>query len=285
MDDYHRPAAIETFTASNGDRHPTDLAGLRGARLVTSTETEEGRRWAESRIKQLTGGDIVSARFMRQDFFDYLPQFKLFITGNHKPSLRSVDEAIRRRFHLIPFAVTIPAEERDAELGGKAQDRMARHPAWLVNGCLEWQKRGLAAPEIVSKATADYLMTQDSFSFWLEECCERDPNAETSSTALFSSWKGMGRQGGRPPWRHQDVQRGDGRERLRRKHTKKGNGCAWRPRAPTPPLARSVKRGEGSARISTLRAHARVTAYNRIWLHLRSPAAIGLIERECASPT
>ncbi len=109
LGDYHKTASIETFTASNTDRHPTDLAGLRGARLVTAIETEEGRRWAESRIKTLTGGDRVSARFMRQDFFEFTPQFKLVIAGNHKPSLRSVDEAIRRRFHLIPFAVTIPA--------------------------------------------------------------------------------------------------------------------------------------------------------------------------------
>ena len=95
--DYHRAAPIETFTASNHDQHPTDLAGLRGARLVTAIETEEGRRWAESRIKSLTGGDKIAARFMRQDFFEYTPQFKLIIAGNHKPGLRSVDEAIRRR--------------------------------------------------------------------------------------------------------------------------------------------------------------------------------------------
>src|SRR5262249_51135687 len=86
--DYHKTAPIETFTASNHDRHPTDLAGLRGARLVTAVETEEGRRWAESRIKALTGGDKIAARFMRQDFFEYLPQFKLIIAGNHKPGLR-----------------------------------------------------------------------------------------------------------------------------------------------------------------------------------------------------
>ena len=118
---YHKTAPIETFTASNADRHPTDLAGLRGARLVSAVETEEGRRWAESRIKTLTGGDAVSARFMRQDFFEYQPQLKLFIAGNHKPSLRSVDEAIRRRFHLIPFAVTIGAEDVDAELPEKLE--------------------------------------------------------------------------------------------------------------------------------------------------------------------
>jgi putative DNA primase/helicase len=93
LGDYHRTAPIETFTASGGERHPTDLAGLRGARLVTSVETEEGRRWAEAKIKNLTGGDKISARFMRQDFFEYRPYFKLFIAGNHKPGLRSVDEA------------------------------------------------------------------------------------------------------------------------------------------------------------------------------------------------
>ena len=105
---YAQTAPIETFTASQFERHPTEIAGLRGARLVTAVETEEGRRWAESRIKALTGGDKVSARFMKQDFFEFLPQFKLIIAGNHKPGLRSVDEAIRRRFHLIPFNVTIP---------------------------------------------------------------------------------------------------------------------------------------------------------------------------------
>jgi putative DNA primase/helicase len=89
---------------------------LRGARLVTAIETEEDRRWAESRIKALTGGDRIAARFMKQDFFQFKPQFKLFTAGNHKPKLRTVDEAIRRRFNLIPFAVTIPAEERDPDL-------------------------------------------------------------------------------------------------------------------------------------------------------------------------
>jgi putative DNA primase/helicase len=86
-------------------------------RLVTSVETEEGRRWAESKIKSLTGGDRIAARFMRQDFFEFTPIFKLVVAGNHKPGLRSVDEAIRRRFHLVPFTVTIPVEERDETLG------------------------------------------------------------------------------------------------------------------------------------------------------------------------
>jgi putative DNA primase/helicase len=117
--EYQKTAPIETFIESHSDKHPTDLAGLRGARLVTAVETEQGRRWAESKIKTLTGGDPVSARFMRQDFFEFTPQFKLLIAGNHKPTLRSVDEAIKRRFNLIPFTVTIPAEERDPDFAEK----------------------------------------------------------------------------------------------------------------------------------------------------------------------
>jgi hypothetical protein len=87
LGDYHKTSLIETFTASAADRHPTDLAGSRGARLVTSVETEEGRRWAESKIKSLTGGDRISARFMRQDFFEFTPIIKLVVAGNHKPGL------------------------------------------------------------------------------------------------------------------------------------------------------------------------------------------------------
>ncbi|WP_050009035.1 phage/plasmid primase, P4 family, partial [Komagataeibacter europaeus] len=103
LGEYCTNAAMDTFTASNSDKHPTELAMLCSARLVTSNETEEGRAWAEARIKQLTGGDPISARFMRQDFFTFTPQFKLTITGNHKPVLQNVDDAARRRFNIVPF--------------------------------------------------------------------------------------------------------------------------------------------------------------------------------------
>src|SRR5262249_17273115 len=114
--DYHCTAPIETFTAAAVDRHPTELADLRGAPLVHAVGTEDGRRWAEGRLKMLSGGEKVKARLMRQDLFEFRPQLKLLITGNHKPGLRSVDEAMRRRFNLIPFTVTIPPKERDKKL-------------------------------------------------------------------------------------------------------------------------------------------------------------------------
>lgn len=122
LGDYAATAAMETFTASQGERHPTDLAMLGGARVVMAQETEEGQRWAEARIKALTGGDPISARFMRQDFFTFTPNFKLVIAGNHKPSLRSVDEAVKRRFNLIPFTETIPEAECDPKLAEKLRE-------------------------------------------------------------------------------------------------------------------------------------------------------------------
>jgi putative DNA primase/helicase len=194
--DYHRSAPIETFTAATGERHPTDLAGLRGARLVTAIETEEGRRWAESKIKALTGGDRIAARFMRQDFFEYMPQFKLIIAGNHKPGLRSVDEAIRRRFNLIPFTVTIPAEERDGALPEKLKAELPGILAWMIQGCLDWQKHGLAPPPAVTSATAAYLEAEDAIAAWMEECCERDSNAWEKTTTLFASWSAWGEKTG-----------------------------------------------------------------------------------------
>jgi putative DNA primase/helicase len=186
--DYATTAPIETFTATAGERHPTELAGLRGARLVTAIETEEGRRWAEAKIKSLTGGDRIAARFMRQDFFEFTPQFKLIICGNHKPSLRSVDEAIRRRFYLVPFTVTIPLEERDPHLTEKLKAEWAGILRWLIDGCLEWQRRGLDPPAAVRKATAAYLEEEDVVATWLDECCVVDPDKWESSTELFNSW-------------------------------------------------------------------------------------------------
>jgi putative DNA primase/helicase len=188
MADYCKTAAVETFTASNNERHPTDLAGLMGARLVIASETEEGRRWAESRIKALTGGDRITARFMRQDYFEFLPQFKLAIAGNHKPGLRSVDEAIRRRFHLVPFTVTIPPEERDPELAEKLKTEWPGILGWMIEGCLDWQRDGLSPPEAVRAATTEYLIGEDAVAGWITDCCERVPSAFEATVDLYQSY-------------------------------------------------------------------------------------------------
>jgi putative DNA primase/helicase len=167
---------------------------------VTAIETEEGRRWAESKIKALTGGDRISARFMRQDFFEFIPQFKLVIAGNHKPGLRGVDEAIRRRMNLVPFTVTIPAEERDEQLPEKLAAEWPAILNWMIQGCLEWQRNGLAQPEAVRAATEAYLDAEDSIALWLAECCESAGTFDwVSSGVLWKSWKEWAETAGENP--------------------------------------------------------------------------------------
>jgi len=196
LSDYAKVAAIETFISSPAEHHPTDLAGLQGARLVTATETEDGRRWAESKIKALTGGDKIAARFMRQDFFEFTPVFKLVIAGNHKPGLRSVDEAIRRRLHLVPFTVTIPPEERDRSLSQKLRAEWGGVLAWAIAGCLQWQQRGLDPPASVRDATEAYMASEDGFAQWLDAHCDQLANAVETSERLFADWKGWAESAG-----------------------------------------------------------------------------------------
>jgi putative DNA primase/helicase len=189
LGDYARVAPIETFIDSKNQNHPTDLAGLQGARLVTASETEQGRRWAESKVKSLTGGDRIPARYMRQDFFEYTPQFKLLVAGNHKPGLRTVDEAMRRRFNLLPFTVTIPPNERDGELGEKLKAEWSGILRWAIEGCLAWRREGLNPPAVVTAATERYFVEEDAFARWIEDRTERKDGFFESSSALWEDWK------------------------------------------------------------------------------------------------
>lgn len=190
LGDYATVADVGTFIASNTERHPTDVAKLHGYRLVVAQETEKGRRWDETKIKTMTGGDKMTARFMRCDFFDFVPKFKLFIVGNHKPVLDNVDEAMRRRMLLIPFTVQIPPSERDPDLTEKLKAEWPAILRWMIDGCLEWQKVGLAPPNIVTEATEEYFGDQDVIGQWLDECTEDGgPHAFTAHGQLFASWR------------------------------------------------------------------------------------------------
>ncbi len=190
LGDYATNAPMDTFMETRTDRHPTDMAGLRGARFVAAIETEQGRRWAESKLKNLTGGDKISARFMRQDFFEFFPQFKLFVAGNHKPAIRNIDEAMKRRLHLIPFTITVPPERRDKHLQQKLQAERDGILAWAVQGCLDWQRHGrLDPPRRVVEATEEYFEAEDALGRWLDERCVREANAKSLTAELFNDWK------------------------------------------------------------------------------------------------
>ena len=190
--EYATVAPITTFVASRTEQHPTDLAALRGARAVIAQETEEGQRWAEAKIKALTGGDPLTARFVRQDFFTFEPSFKLIIAGNHRPALRAVDEAVRRRFNLVPFRTVIPPAERDQSLPEKLKAEWPGILSWMIEGCLEWQRMGLAQPPAVTTATEAYLAAEDAIGRFIDERCELtgqgDPHLQ-SVADLFASWQ------------------------------------------------------------------------------------------------
>jgi putative DNA primase/helicase len=185
---YATVADMNTFVASKTERHPTDLAKLCGARLVVAQETQKGRRWDETKVKALTGGDKLTARFMRQDFFDFAPTFKLLIAGNHKARIGSVDEAMRRRLLLAPFTVKIPHAERDPDLTGKLWEERAAILRWCLDGAFQWHQMGLAPPAIVREATDEYFQQQDTVGLWIEECTKRGAEF-TRLSVLFASWK------------------------------------------------------------------------------------------------
>lgn len=197
LGDYAAVAPMDTFTASKSDRHLTEIAMLRGARLVSVSETEEGRAWAEARIKQLTGGDRVTARFMRQDNFTYTPAFKLLIVGNHKPVLKNVDDAARRRFNIIPF--TCVPRVPDKELNQKLRDEWPQILRWAIEGCLLWQKEGLRQPDVVAEATRGYFDDQDILGQWIEQDCVTGEGKWDPVAKLFASWQEFAARGGEEP--------------------------------------------------------------------------------------
>jgi putative DNA primase/helicase len=220
--DYAVTAPMETFTVSHNERHPTDLAMLRGARLVTAQETEAGRAWAESRIKALTGGDRISARFMRQDFFTYQPIFKLLFVGNHRPVLRNVDDAARRRFKIIPF--THKPAKPDLTLPDKIRAEAPAILRWCIDGALGWSANGLGCPATVNDATTSYFESQDVFGAWLAERCRIIPDLMTSEPLkrLFKDWSEYADAMGDPVGTSRSL--GDRLEQrgFPRKHTESG---------------------------------------------------------------
>lgn len=187
LNEYATAAMADVFTAGRSDQHPAHLAALRGARMVIITETDEGRPWAEARIKSLTGGDTVSARVMRGNPFEFEPIFKLWVCGNHRPTLRNPDPAMRRRLHLVPLT-HVPAAA-DPELPEKLRAEWPGILAWAVEGCLAWQKHGLAVPPSVESATNEYFSHQDTLAEWIDERCEKVRGATMPARTAYADWK------------------------------------------------------------------------------------------------
>jgi putative DNA primase/helicase len=193
--DYGMQAAPDLLVAKKGS-HPTEVADLFGMRLVASIEVEDGRRLAESLVKQLTGGDKVRARRMRQDFWQFDPTHKVFMAVNHKPEVRGTDTAIWRRLRLIPFEQTIPPTEQDKKLPQKLEAELPGILRWALEGCLEWQREGLQAPEEVRKATGAYRSEMDVIGAFLQDECEIGREFREPFTTLYKRYEEWCEDGG-----------------------------------------------------------------------------------------
>ena len=216
MGDYAATTDFDTFLQTNQSRGPrNDLARLAGTRLVCASEVPAGRRFDEVTVKQLTGGDTVTARFLHREHFEYRPQFKICLAANHRPAVRDDDPAIWRRLKVVPFdhAVQKPKKKRKTYL----QDPLGAGPAilaWSVEGAIKWQQEGLQEPEIVRDATQAYQQEQAVIGQFFEDCCIESPEQWTSTMKLSASYgKWCPRNGYRYPYgpqRFKQILRGRG---------------------------------------------------------------------------
>ena len=187
--DYAQQATFDTFLHKDKDSVPNDIARMAGTRLVIAIEASEGRRLAESVIKQLTGQDTVTARYMFHDFFEFVPQFKIWLGMNHKPVIRETNNAMWRRVRLVPFTVQIPDEEQDKSLPDLLKTELPGILTWAVQGCLDWQRNGLGVPAEVRDATNSYRDEMDILGGFLNDCCILDRRVRASAKDLYIKYK------------------------------------------------------------------------------------------------
>lgn len=189
MNTYAQSASSDAFMQKKNESVNNDIARLKGARFVTAIEMEENKRLAESLIKSMTGGDKLVTRFLYGEYFEYVPQFKVFLAANHKPIIRDTTHSIWRRIKLMPFENTFTEANRDKHFADKIMAKeMPGILAWAVKGCLLWQREGIQDPPSVKRATTEYRTEMDSFATFFEECCEAREGVRVSNKMLRSSY-------------------------------------------------------------------------------------------------
>jgi len=221
--DYGTQTQPETLMARRGGGASSDLARLMGKRLVVSNEVREGAHLEENLIKQLVGGDVVTARFLYQEHFEFRPRFKLLIAGNHQPVIKGDDDGIWRRVHLVPFVQTIPVAERDKKLGEKLGRELPGILNWAIEGCLAWQKSGMGVPAVITEATKRYRKEMDLMGAWIEEQCEQVVGVRSKSRLLYASYRQWAEAGCIKPVSNMVFLRKLDTRGFRREHTRDGN--------------------------------------------------------------
>lgn len=194
--DYAHKCPPELLMSKRNDNHPTERTVLFGIRFAPAIETGEGRKLDESLVKELTGGDKVVARRMREDFWEFSPTHHLWLATNHKPIVQGTDLGIWSRLRLIPFTVTIPAKERDKSLRGRLTQELPGILSWAVQGCLDWQKDGLREPPEVLEMTTRYRDEMDVLGDFLSACCVEGLDMESPGKALYQTYQEWSRESG-----------------------------------------------------------------------------------------
>jgi putative DNA primase/helicase len=200
LGDYGKQTNSDTFTSKMNDNGiNNDIARLHSARFVSAVESEDGQKLSEALIKQLTGGEPITARFLRKEFFEFLPEFKIFFTTNHKPIVKGDDEGIWRRIRLIPFTHTIPKENVDKHLPEKLRKELPGILKWAVDGCIKWQQEGLGEPDEVKAATDEYKEEMDLLSNFLSEHCVVLPDAKVAVNDIHKAYMNWAEENGEYP--------------------------------------------------------------------------------------
>jgi putative DNA primase/helicase len=189
LGDYARNTDVETLLIKKYQGVGNDVAALKGARFVSAAEVEKGRRLAESKVKQLTGRDTVTARFLFGENFDFKPEFKLWLSTNNKPVIQGTDDAIWDRIRLIPFMQRFEGPKADPRLPDKLRDELAGVFAWMVEGCLEWQEHGLEEPKTVAEATRRYREEMDTLAAFFEDRCVIREGVLTPASRLYKQYQ------------------------------------------------------------------------------------------------
>jgi putative DNA primase/helicase len=191
LGDYAMRTPTEGLLTKRGDSIPNDIARLKGARFVYASEVDQGRRLSESLIKDLSGGEKISARFMRGEWFEFRPEFKLWLGTNHKPVIKETNHAIWDRIALIPFSVRISDEIKRprSEILAGFKKEMPGILAWLVRGCLLWQLEGLGEPPEIKRATREYRNEMDVLGDFISEMCITGPGMEVTSADLNKAYE------------------------------------------------------------------------------------------------
>jgi putative DNA primase/helicase len=195
MGDYAQAAEFGTFVAKKEARTgpSSDIAKMRGARFVSATEGEQQHKLAESLVKQLTGGDTIAACFKFKEYFEFRPQFKLWLATNHKPIIGGTDDGIWRRIRLVPFTVSF-ANRDDKQLSDKLRREAPGILRWMVEGLRQWRQHGLMPPKEVLDATAQYRADEDLLMRFVADECEVGKGFETPARALYDRYKDWARR-------------------------------------------------------------------------------------------